>query len=140
MSSAERTVAYADTNVCVALLAGPAHPSHDEALALFRRVADGEVELILVPVVVAELVYAARTVLRWTTSEAATRLGAFLNAVGLVVRDRPQIFAALEVMGARRIDFADAYLAAMALDPGPPVVASFDRDFDRIDGLRRVAS
>jgi predicted nucleic acid-binding protein len=46
---------------------------------------------------------------------------------------------ALALLGARGIDFADAYLAAVALDPGPPLVASFDRDLDGSEGMRRLS-
>lgn len=132
--------AYADANICVALLAGPSHWAHEAAIEMFRRVAEGRLILILTPVIVAEMVYAARTLFRWTSPEIAKRLAAFLAADGLIVREAPQVFGALELVGERGIDFADSYLAAVALDPGPAVVASFDRDFDSIDGLHRLSA
>lgn len=107
---------------------------------MFRRVAEGRLVLIVTPVVVAEIVYAARSAFRWTWPEISERLGAFLAADGLVLREAQQVFVALELIGARRIDFADAYLAALALDTGPTMIASFDRDFDGIDGVSRLSS
>ena len=48
---------------------------------------------------------------------------------------------ALRFFGAdRRIGFVDAHVAAFAMVIGPPTVASFDRDFDRIEGIIRIAS
>jgi predicted nucleic acid-binding protein len=132
--------AYADANLCIALLAGPAHWAHESALQVFRRVAEGHLALILTPLVLAELVYATRTLFRWNRSEASRRLAAFIAADGLVIREESQVSRALSLFGTNRIDFVDAYLAAVARDPGPQVVASFDRDFDKVDGLRRISS
>lgn len=55
------------------------------------------------------------------------------------------IWAPLAEQQVAAIPLADAYLAAYALvrgapwgDPGLPAVASFDRHFDNLDGLRRI--
>jgi predicted nucleic acid-binding protein len=126
-------VALADTNVFVALLAGPPHPLHEQSLDLFRRVADGRLTLIVTPVIVAELVYACRSVLGWSRTVTADRLARLLRADGLI--------RTLELFGRhRRLDLPDAYLAATALTLGPAVVASFDRDYDAIVGLQRTAA
>lgn len=64
--------------------------------------------------------------------------------VRYLVKDPPEQFAssarliaALALYGTRTIDFADALLAARALRNGGAAI-SFDRDFDRIPGLRRI--
>lgn len=133
--------ALADTNIFVALVAGPAHPLHEAALGLFRRVAEGSLTLIVTPVVVAELVYACESVLRWSRAAIADRLSALLRADGLTVREQTALIAALDLYRrGRKLDFPDAYLAGTALTDGPPAVASLDRDFDTIDGLVRVAA
>ncbi len=134
-------VALADTNVFVALLAGPPHPLHEQSLDLFRRVADGRLTLIVTPVIVAELVYACRSVLGWSRTVTADRLARLLRADGLTVREQAVLIRTLELFGRhRRLDLPDAYLAATALTLGPAVVASFDRDYDAIVGLVRTAA
>lgn len=135
----EAQAAYADTNLFVALLQGPVHPLHDDALGLFRRVADGALTLIVTPVIVAEVTHALRATFSWPRAEIARRVTALLEADGLRVIEGPVVALALNIVAHRSIDFADAYLAAAAIEVGPPQVASFDRDFDRIDGVRRIA-
>lgn len=133
--------AFGDTNIFVALLAGPGHTLHEAALGLFRRVAEGNLTLIVTPIVVAEVVYACGSVLGLNRAAIAERLPALLRADGLTLREPAAVIAALELYGRHRtLDFPDAYLAAKALTEGPPAVASFDRDFDAIDGLDRVAA
>lgn len=134
-------IAYADTNLFVALLAGSAHPLHEPALGIFRRVADGGLALIVTPMVVAELVYVSRSRIGWTRRLTAQRLVDLLHADGLIVTEDAAIRRALELYGAQaRLDFADAYLAAIALEVGPPVVASFDADIDSVEGIRRLSA
>lgn len=134
-------VAYADTNLFVALFADANHPMHDRALNLFRRVAEGSLRLIVTPVVVAELVYVVGPVLGWRRTTVATRIAALLGADGLDVQEAPALHRALELYGsASRLDFVDAYLAGCALTAGPAAVASLDRDFDRVAGVHRLSS
>ncbi len=134
-------MAYADTNVFIALLVGPSHPLHEPALSIFRRVADAELALLVTPVVIAELVFVGRSLLRWTRGVAADRLGELLAADGLVVAEAATVRRALRLYGERsKLDFSDAYLAAAALEVGPPTVASLDAGLDIVEGVRRISS
>lgn len=133
--------AYGDTNLVVALFAGPNHPLHERSLDLFRRVAEGTLNLILAPVVVAELVYVTGSLFRWSRGSIGERLAALLEADGIVLIEGPTLLRALRLYGeGSRLDFADAYLAAAALEVGPPVIASFDSDFDTVGAVTRIAA
>lgn len=141
MTAARPDLAWADTNLFVALFAHDSHPLHGRALDLFRRVANGSLRLIVTPVVIAELVDVAEAVFRWRRATVAQRLGELVTAEGLEVRDAAVVSRALEMYGgSRRLDFVDAYLGALALTEGPSRVASLDRDFDHIQGVRRLSS
>jgi predicted nucleic acid-binding protein len=131
--------AYADTNVFVALFSDENHQLHAPALQLFRRVAEGTLTLIVTPVIMAELAYVASKVLEWTRAQTTERLTTLLDADGLSVPERAVLRRALELYGAqRRLDFADAYLAAAALERGPSSIATFDSDLKAIPGLTIV--
>lgn len=134
-------LAYADTNLFVALFVGPGHPLHEASLGIFRRVADGQLALIVTPIVLAELVYVSRSLLGWTPAVASKRLASLLAADGLRLTEGPTLMRALRIYGERpKRDFADAYLAASALEVGPPAVASFDSDLDKVEGIRRISA
>ncbi len=103
--------------------------------------AEGALGLIVTPIIVAELVYVTRGVIGWSRAVSAERLGALLDADGLVVIEADVLRRALRLYGERtRLDFADAYLAALALELAPGAVASFDTDFDALEGLRRISA
>lgn len=134
-------MAYADTNLFVGLLAGPDHALHDQALEVFRRVADGGLRLIVTPIMVAELVYVTRSLFSWTRRSTAERLGSLFEADGLTITERAVIARALQLYQEHpRLDFADAYLAAAALEVGPAAVTSFDADFNAVKGIRRISA
>lgn len=136
---ARTVVAYADTNLFVALFATDDHPSHAAAVQLFQRVAEGVVRLIVTALIVAELAYVTRSVLKWNRATVSERLAAILETDGLIVVDSAVLLRTLALYQQNpRLDFADAYLAACALELGPPVVASFDADFDRLTDLTRI--
>lgn len=131
--------AYADTNVFIALFAGAGHPLHAAALDLARRVAESDLRLIVTPVVVAELTYVADSVLGWSRHETGTRLSALIDADGIETPETATLQRALDLYARRSsLDFADAYLAASALEVGPATVASLDADLGRIKGLVRI--
>jgi predicted nucleic acid-binding protein len=133
-------LAWADANVFVALLAGPVHTDHSAALDLFRSVAEGRIGLIVTPLVIAEVAFVMRR-MGHDRATVAAEISSLAAADGLVVLERPIIEHALEIHGSTGgLDIVDAYLAARAELDGPAVVASFDRDFDRIEGIRRIAS
>lgn len=139
MSKAEAPAAYADTNLFVALFATDEHPSHERAVQLVRRATEGALRLIVTPIVLAEIVYVTSALLRWNRTTIAERLAAMLDADGVVTRETAVLHRALSLyQDVSRLDFADAYLAAAALEVGPTVIASFDADFDRLEGIRRI--
>jgi predicted nucleic acid-binding protein len=54
------------------------------------------------------------------------------------VLDVPLLVRALALYESLRVHFAEAYMAAAAEISGVGAVASFDRDLDRIDTIRRI--
>ena len=135
-----------DTNVVVRFLTGEPPEQAARARALFDAAAAGAFELFLSTVVLVEAGFVLRRVLRLERSTVATLLGSLGNAPGLVVEQREVVQRTLELFERSSIPLADAYLAAHALvrgepwgDPALPALVSFDRHFDTIAGLRRVA-
>lgn len=139
--TASTPIAYADSNLFVSLFADATHPLHEQAVNLFRRVAEGRLVLIVTSVVVAELFYVASAALGWSRAATARHIAGLLEADGLVVPEADVLSRACELFaGDSHLDFADAYLAALGLQVGPSAVASFDRDFDRVAGVSRISS
>lgn len=134
------TRAWLDANAVISLVAGRANSNHDRAVNVFRRVADGDLEVILTVPVVFEIAWFLERRLAWSRARCADQLRSILGARGVVVLDQV-LLPAVDLFAAnRRLDFADAYVGACALILGPATVVSFDRDLDRIEGVARIGS
>lgn len=141
MTDVRQELAWADANPFVSLIIGTEHSTHEQALVLFREIAEGRLQLMVSSVTVLEIVHVLESRYRRARAAIAEELAGVLQADGLVVGEKDVLVAALSLFAHdHRLAFADAYLAASAMLVGPPNIASFDRDFDRIEGIRRIAS
>lgn len=140
MAGASRTpgALFCDTNVLVRLLTGDPAPQARAAERALER-ADAQDSSVIVPdIVVAELAYVLTEVYGLTPAQAAARIADVLSLPGVEVADRALLEETLAIWRDRALDFADAYLAALAGTTIGTAVLSFDRDLDRIPGVRRV--
>ena len=88
--------------------------------------------------VVAETVYVLESFYEVPRERVAELVRAILAFPAIIVSDEPLLMRALEVYELHRLDFAESYLVAWAEASGVGVVASFDRQIDRVPGLRRL--
>ena len=122
-----------DTNVIVRHLVDD-HPGQS---ARATRLFEGEHELALSHVILAETIFVLQSVYSVPRADIAFRCWALLAFPSIIAVDPDLLLRALAIYARSRIDFADAYAAAEAEATDQPVV-SFDRDFDRIRGVRRI--
>ena len=122
-----------DTNVLVR------HFTNDppELAARARALLQTTRRLVLVDLVVAEIVYVLES---YYEAPRATVAGHVRSALGwptIDVADAPVLLRALELYEMERLDFSEAYLAAIAEANGA-AIASFDRSLDRVESVTRL--
>jgi len=130
-------VTLVDTNILV-YAAGREHAHKHRAAEFLLRVADGEVEAALDAEVLQEILHRYSALRRWkegrTIYEEARIQFRNVYAVTAEVTD-----AAKRIMDRDASLMArDAIHAAVVKVYGLESICSFDRDFDRIPGLRRI--
>lgn len=126
--------AFVDSNVLVRHLTGD--PSDQASHATeFLRAGDN---LIVVDLIVAEVVYVLESVYEVDRERVAELVRAIVGFPTVAVPDEALLLRALEIYEQDRIHFAESYLAACAELSGVGVVASFDRDIDRVQTIQRL--
>lgn len=125
-----------DTHVLLRFLSGQPVKQAEAARRLFETAASGEATLEVSPVIVAETLYTLISFYEVERRLAAEKVLALLGRRGVKVRDAEQVFGALRRLQLAHVGIADAFLAAGAEDEGI-LVASFDRDFDKFEGIKR---
>ncbi len=125
--------AFLDTNVLVRHITG-APPDQARRATRYLQQAD---QLFLPDLILAEVAYVLESFYRMPRGATADALRASLTFPAVRVIDQVLLLRTIELYEFQGLDFADAYLVASAESTGVAVIASFDRDFDRVGTVRR---
>jgi predicted nucleic acid-binding protein len=125
-----------DTNVLVRFLTGEPPVMASKARRLVERADEGKLILIILPVIVAEAMYTLESFYAMKRKEVAAQLLAFIQSRGIEAAEPARVIDALTRCRDRAAHFADAYLAAAAVELRHPI-SSFDRDFDHFKEVTR---
>ena|SRR5690349_6780362 len=126
-----------DANVLVRYITGLPTEQFQRAATLMDAIATGGTRVILEDVVVAEIVWVLSSFYKLTRTEIFDFINQLLAFDEVENADKPALQTALMFYRDRNVDFVDAYLAAKAIGDGTGQVYTFDRDFDRMPGVRR---
>ena len=124
---AEVRRAALDTSILVRYLTADDPGRAARVRDLLTRAAHGELDLLVPPVVVAELAWVLESSFRLSRGEIAELLAAVLTTPGLTIPDRPVVAEAVTTYRDHGVDFSDAWIAAVARAQEYPVVYTFDR-------------
>ncbi len=126
-----------DTNVLVRFFTGDDASQLAKAKLLLTAAENGQCELVLRPWVLAETVYVLEGVYQLDRAQVADHLRRLIRSAGIVADDEACLLDALARFAAKKVDFADALLAAESVARGMRP-ASFDKDPDRFSDVKRL--
>ena len=133
---------FVDTNVFLRYLTGDDEIKAQACYELFQRVNQGEEELFTCEAIVSEVVYvlsSTRAPYRLSHDEIRARLVPILTLRGLRLPQKRVYLEALDLYASSPyLDFEDALAVAHMQRQGITEIVSYDRDFDRIAGIRRT--
>ncbi|MFN3761729.1 MAG: PIN domain-containing protein [Anaerolineae bacterium] len=127
-----------DANVILRFLLDDHPEQSPRSRELLRRVRDGEETVILPEVVVSDIIWTLRSFYHWPAEQIRTFVRSLLTLKGVRGVRREVLLQALDIFTECNVDFSDALIAAEMLWTGQEEIYSYDRDFDRISGLRRL--
>jgi uncharacterized protein len=133
-------VAFVDADVIVRLLTGDDLRKQSQSAALFERVDRGEIALRTPVTTIADVVYVLSSPRLYNVARPAIveMLTVLLRLPDFQVDNKTQVMAALDLFSSTRVDFGDALIAAGMLLSSTPTLYSYDKDFDRLEGVARV--
>jgi uncharacterized protein len=126
-----------DANVMLRFLTNEPVAQAEASARLFEALARGEESVQIEEVVLAEVVWTLASFYRMQRGDIGNALLQLLADAHVLAADKDALRLALAIFSERNIDFADALLAAKALQSDDKIIYSFDRDFDRIEGVIR---
>lgn len=130
---------YVDTDVIIRLLTGDDSKKQEAATKLFEKVENGDIVLSAPHTVIADAVFVLSSSKHYNLSRNKIRdvLVSLLRYTNFKVDNKQAVLTALDLYASKNIDFGDALLAALTLQTKQKNIYSFDRDFDRIQGVKR---
>ncbi len=133
---------FLDANVIIRYLTKDDEAKAEACYALFQRVNAGEEDVFTCEAIITEVVYvlsSSRSPYRLSHEEVRARLLPMLAIRGLKLPQKGTYMRALELYTSFPfLDFEDAVAAAYMERLGIREILSYDRDFDRLDGIARV--
>jgi predicted nucleic acid-binding protein len=132
---------FIDTNIFLRYLTGDDQERAEASLAVFERIERGEEEGFTCEAVIAEVVFVLSSPRQYNLShaEVVARLSPVLALDNLRIEYKPTFHLALELFARHgHLDFEDALIVAHMPRLGIEDLLSYDTDFDRVPGVRRV--
>lgn len=133
---------FLDTNVVLRFLTEDDLHQAEQARALLLEAEDGQTELVTCEGVVVEIVQVLSSQALYDLPRADIRehLDAIIGLPRIKLPNKGVYLRALEFYAQHAfLDFVDALQVAHMERRGITEIASFDRDFDRIPGIRRLS-
>jgi uncharacterized protein len=131
-------VCFLDTNILLRFFTGDDSQKAQQALNLFMRIERGEEKVITSSSVIFETVYTLQRLYRVPRKEIRDKLLPIISLRGVHLTDKSVYYKAFDLYVTKNISFADAYNAAYMISEEVFNIYSWDRDFDKIDGIVRL--
>ena len=129
---------FIDTNVFLRHLTHDHDEFSPKATALFARIERGELNARTAETAIFETVFTLERSYRVARADIREGLLSLIELPGLAISGKQRVRRAFDLYVERNMSFGDAYHVAVMEQLGIEEIASFDRDFDKVPGIRRV--
>lgn len=128
---------FMDTNILLRYFTRDDEEKAQRVLQLLLRVERGEEKAITSSLVIFETVFTLQKFYKVSRMHIKDLILPLIALKGLQLPDKHIYQRAFDLYISKNISFADAYNAAYMIAKGVSHVYSWDRDFDKIDGIIR---
>lgn len=129
---------FVDTNIFLRYLTGDDPEKFERCKNLFKRALEKKVVLLTSGMVIAELVWTLSSFYNVPKDEIIEKVSVIINTSNLKIPDKKLISETLTLYSEKNIDFIDAYNSAFMGDNNCDQIFSYDKDFDRIEDIKRL--
>lgn len=127
-----------DANLVLRYLTNDVPDQASQTEELFKRVEEGKEDLFLPDIILADIIWILERYYKQTREDIREWLTAIIGLQGLRLSDKDMSLNALDIYVDKKIDWSEAFTASQMLQRGITEIYSFDKHFDRIDGIIRI--
>lgn len=129
---------FIDTNILLRHILQDDAEQSPRASAYLAAVERGEMEVQTLETVIFETVFTLERRYKRKKAEIRDAVLALMSIPGLALPDKALVSEVLHLFVTARVSVVDAYHAVMMRRLGLTEIVTFDRDFERFPGIRRV--
>ncbi|HVB75722.1 MAG TPA: PIN domain-containing protein [Ktedonobacteraceae bacterium] len=133
------TQPFIDTDVIIRLLTGDDPVKQESATSLFDQVEQGLLTLTAPDTVIADAVFVLSSprLYHIARGEIQEMLTTLVRLPHFQVENRFNVLRSLEIYGSSNLDFGDTLIIASMEQQNSRILYSYDKGFDRIQGVNR---
>lgn len=129
---------FIDTNIFLRYLTKDDPSKYDKCREIFKNATEGKIALATSGMVIAELIWTLLSYYKVAKADIVEKVSIIISTDSLYIHDKDIIADALVLYSRKNIDYIDAYNAVFMRYHGVDEIYSYDRDFDAIEGVKRV--
>ena len=129
---------FIDTNIFLRFLTADIPEQAQRCAALIQRIRDGVETVEVSSLAAAEIVWTLERFYKLSKEQVASKVSSLLKLKGLRIANKAIFLEALSLFTEKNISFTDAYIAAQMKRANQNEIYSYDRDFDRIEQIKRL--
>lgn len=127
-----------DANVILRFITADHPEMSPRCRDLFARIQNGQEAIFLPEAALSDVVWTLSSFYRWPVDQICHFVGDLLSQDGVRMSRKALMWEALSLFSEGQVDFSDALITAEIRDASLMEIYSYDRDFDRIEGLTRA--
>ncbi|MFH1564923.1 MAG: PIN domain-containing protein [bacterium] len=130
---------FIDTNLFLRYLTNDDEEKAQKVLRLLKRVEKNEEKVTTSSLVMFEVIFTLESFYNTPRQDIRKFLTPILNLRGLKLADKEVFRKAMNIyVDKKKLSFADAFNVVFAIKGGVKEVYSYDTDFDKLEGIKRV--
>jgi predicted nucleic acid-binding protein len=129
---------FIDTNIFLRYLTRDDPAKYEKCRELFKKTIEGKISTATSGIVIAELIWTLLSYYKVPKADIVEKVSIIISTENLYIPDKDVITDALILFGRKNIDYIDAYNAVFMKRYGFEEIYSYDKDFDAVEGIKRV--
>jgi predicted nucleic acid-binding protein len=129
---------FIDTNILLRYLTADDPEKFERCKELFKQALEKKIILLTSDMVIAELIWTLNSFYKVPKDEIIEKVTIIINTPNLKVPNKKLLSEVLVLFSQENIDYIDAYNAVFMKKNGCAQIFSYDKDFDRIENIKRI--
>ena len=129
---------FIDTNILLRYLTADDPEKFERCKELFKQALEKKIILLTSDMVIAELIWTLNSFYKVPKDEIIEKVTIIINTPNLKVPNKKLLSEVLVLFSQENIDYIDAYNAVFMKNNGCAQIFSYDKDFDRIENIKRI--